>query len=148
MLLRSATYGSFWACLNLPSQSLPLPFIRLSVALSRCTHTRTHALLACALCTALTLSFTLSLSLCRRAVAVDQLCVCLSGPRSIPFCAASRLQPLLLFVCFFLRFLCIFTARCYQNAARCPRRRRSHSHSRRAGVFHPLQSLVATPSSQ
>lgn len=87
------------------------------------------------------------LSHCRRAV-VDQLCVCLARGRSLSalrlccccFCCRS-------FVCFFLRFLCIFTVRCYQNAAlqlRCLRR--SQSHSRRCGVS-PF-AVVATSSSQ
>lgn len=80
-----------------------------------CTH-----LLTLSHCVCIFRSHTLSLPLsifCRRAVA-DQLCVCLARGRSLSalrlccccFCCCS-------FVCFFLRFLCIFTVRCYQNAA-------------------------------
>lgn len=93
-------------------------------------------------------TLSLPLSHCRRA-GVDQLCVCLARGRSLSalrlcccccFCCCS-------FVCFFLRFLCIFTVSCYQNAAlqlRCLRR--SQSHSGRCGVS-PF-AVVATSSSQ
>lgn len=124
-----------------------------------CSHLRSplrsHAaycihLLTLSPCVCIVRSHTLSspLSHCRRAV-VDQLCVCLARGRSLSalrlcccccFCCCS-------FVCFFLRFLCIFTVRCYQNAAlqlRCLRR--SQSHSRRCGVS-PF-AVVATSSSQ